>query len=50
METSYSAYDESVSLSRLDEILDARDASYEEVDSIPSRDKLTFHEWFLRKL
>ena len=46
METSYSAYDESASLLRIDEILDARDALYEEVDSIPSRDKLTFTNGF----
>jgi hypothetical protein len=31
---------------RIDEILEAADASYEEVDSIPSRDRLTFTNGF----
>lgn len=46
MEAQYSAYDFSASRNRIDEILDARDASFEELDSIPSRDKLTFTNGF----
>jgi class 3 adenylate cyclase len=44
--TNYSAYDHLASVSRINEILEGADTSYEEVDSIPSRDKLTFNNGF----
>lgn len=46
MESNYSAYDHLASVARIDEILEGADTSYEEVDSIPSRDKLTFNNGF----
>ncbi len=46
MKSNYIFYDFEKSRSRIDEILDAKDTSYEEVDKIPSRDKLTFTNGF----
>jgi class 3 adenylate cyclase len=46
VQTNYSAYDHLASVARIDEILEGADTSYEEVDSIPSRDKLTFNNGF----
>ncbi len=46
MKSNYQAYDYSKSFDRLDDILAAADTSYEEVDTIPSRDKLTFSNGF----
>ncbi|MFY8299978.1 adenylate/guanylate cyclase domain-containing protein [Pseudoalteromonas sp. SS15] len=42
METKYKEYKHEESFERLDEILDASDTSFPEVDEIPSRDKLTY--------
>lgn len=42
METKYKEYKHEESFDRLDEILDASDTSFPEVDEIPSRDKLTY--------
>lgn len=46
MESSYSKFNVEDSVKRLDEILDADDAVYEEKDEIPSRDALTFANGF----
>lgn len=46
MQTNYSSYDHLACVSRIDEILEGGDTSYEEVNSIPSRDKLTFNNGF----
>lgn len=46
MQTNYSVYGHLASVSRIDEILEGSDTSYEEVDSIPSRDRLTFNNGF----
>jgi class 3 adenylate cyclase len=46
MEAKYSPYRFAESRDRLDEILDASDANYEELDSVPSRDRLTFVNGF----
>jgi class 3 adenylate cyclase len=46
MQSNYSGYDLQASTSRIDEILQGHETSYEEVDSIPSRDKLTFTNGF----
>lgn len=46
MKTNYIDYDYEKSRKRIDEILDAKDTSYEEVDKIPSRDKLTYSNGF----
>lgn len=42
MEAKYSYYDYEKSIERIDEILNSSDASYEDTNSIPSRDQLTF--------
>src|SRR5690606_4448534 len=42
MQSNYKNYDHLKSYDRLDEILDSSDNSYSEVESILSRDKLTF--------
>lgn len=42
MEAKYSYYDYEKSIERIDEILDSSDASYEDRNSIPARDQLTF--------
>ena len=46
MKTHYINYNFEKSLERLDNILDAADSNFEEVDTIPSRDKLTFTNGF----
>ena len=46
MEAKYSFYDFKKSIERIDEVLDNSDASYEDKDSIPSRDDLTFNNGF----
>lgn len=46
MKTNYSEYDFAKSRERIDEILNTADNAYEEVDSIPARDKLTFTNGF----
>ena len=46
MKSNYSAYEFAKSRDRVKEILDARDTSYEEVETIPSRDRLTFTNGF----
>ena len=46
METNYINYNFEKSLERLDKILDAADSNFEEIKSIPSRDKLTFTNGF----
>lgn len=46
MESHYSTYNLDTSVERLDEIIAAADASFEEVNEIPSRDKLTFTNGF----
>ena len=42
MESNYAAYDYLKSFDRIQEILNASDLNFEELNSIPSRDKLTF--------
>lgn len=42
MKSNFILYDFEKSRERLDDILKAEDANYEEIDTIPSRDKLTF--------
>jgi class 3 adenylate cyclase len=49
MKTNHKNYEFEKSLERMDEILDASDTNYEEVDEIPSRDKLTFTNGFYVK-
>lgn len=46
MQTSFTSYDFEKSIVRIDEILDESDKSFEELDSIPSRDKLTYKNGF----
>ena len=46
MKSKYQEYDFEKSRSRIDDILSTEDKSFEEVDSIPSRDKLTFTNGF----
>ena len=46
MKSNYKNYDHEESVKRIDEILTTSDASFQEVDSIPSRDKLTFTNGF----
>jgi class 3 adenylate cyclase len=46
MKSNYISYDFEKSRARIDEILNTSDTSYEEVDEIPSRDKLTFTNGF----
>lgn len=46
MESNHISYDFVKSRSRIDEILNASDNSYGELDSIPSRDKLTYTNGF----
>lgn len=46
MKSNYNLYNFENSRGRIDDILDAKDTSYEEVDKIPSRDKLTFTNGF----
>jgi class 3 adenylate cyclase len=42
MQASFSAYDYNDSISRITEILDSSDSSYEEHTGVPSRDRLTY--------
>lgn len=46
MKSNYIAYDYDKSKQRIDDILNANDTVYEEVEKIPSRDKLTFNNGF----
>lgn len=46
MEAKYSDYDFLKSIERIDEILNGSDLSYEDKESIPSRDSLTFNNGF----
>lgn len=46
MKSNHNSYDFEKSRDRIDRILDSSDKSYEEVNSIPSRDKLTFTNGF----
>lgn len=46
MESSHKLYDFEKSRARIDEILNTSDARFEEVDSIPSREKLTYNNGF----
>lgn len=46
MQTNTTNYDFEKSLARIDEILDESDKSYEELNYIPSRDKLTYKNGF----
>lgn len=46
MKSNHIDYDFEKSRKRIDDILDAKDTSYEEVDKIPSREKLTFNNGF----
>lgn len=46
MKSNFISYDYKKSKVRIDEILDANDTSYKEVDKIPSRDDLTFNNGF----
>ncbi|TQO99637.1 adenylate/guanylate cyclase domain-containing protein [Vibrio cholerae] len=46
MESNYKVYNHIDSFERIDEILDESDKSFDEVDEIPSRDKLTFKNGF----
>lgn len=46
MQSNFTTYDFEKSRKRIDEILDAGDNNYQEVDTIPSRDKLTYNNGF----
>ncbi len=46
MEANHRTYDHLASFSRIDGYLDANDSDYEEVERIPSRDKLTYSNGF----
>ncbi len=46
MESNHRSYNFETSKARIDEILNTRDNSYEEINSIPSRDKLTYTNGF----
>lgn len=46
MESSFSEYDFEDSVERIDEILDSDDADYQDSDTPPSRDELTFTNGF----
>lgn len=46
MQTNLTYYNFNKSISRIDEIIDASDKSFEELDSIPSIDKLTYKNGF----
>jgi len=46
MKSNHSPYDHLASVARIDEILAASDQVYEEVSSIPTRDRLTFNNGF----
>lgn len=46
MEAKYTPFNFTESRARMDEILEAADASYEEVQTVPPRDRLTFTNGF----
>lgn len=46
MKSNHTTYDHVPSVARIDELLAGSDQQYEEVDSIPSRDQLTFNNGF----
>lgn len=46
MDSNYKPYDHEASFARIDTILSAPSGSFEEVDSLPDRDKLTFTNGF----
>lgn len=46
MQATYSVYDYNKSIERIDEVLDNSDSSYEDKESIPLRDTLTFSNGF----
>lgn len=46
MQATFSSYDLTKSVQRIDEIIAAKDEAIEEVDTIPSRDRLTFTNGF----
>ena len=46
MKATNTTYDLTRSLQRIDEILDADNKSFEELDHIPTRDKLTYKNGF----
>lgn len=46
MKSTYTSYDFDASRTRVDEILSTNDSSFEELNSIPSRDRLTFDNGF----
>ncbi len=46
MKSNWKSYDFEKSRERIDDILQTADKSFEEVDKIPSRDKLTFNNGF----
>jgi class 3 adenylate cyclase len=46
MESQHSIYNHADSVQRIDDILQAKDASFEELNAIPSRDRLTFNNGF----
>jgi class 3 adenylate cyclase len=46
MDSNYKPYDYEASFGRLDTILNQSDVNYEEVDSLPDRDRLTFSNGF----
>jgi class 3 adenylate cyclase len=46
MEGNYKSFDFEKSRARIDDILNTSDAKFEEVDSIPSRDKLTYNNGY----
>src|SRR5690606_17871848 len=46
MESNYKSFDFEKSRARIEDILNTSDAKFEEVDSIPSRDKLTYNNGY----
>ena len=46
METNHISYNIDKSATRIDDILNASNSGFEELDEIPSRDKLTFTNGF----
>lgn len=49
MKSNYQNYVHADSIARIDDVLDATDSNYEELDEIPSRDRLTFTNGFYIK-
>ncbi len=50
METNHISYNIDKSATRIDDILNANNSGFEELDEIPSRDKLTFTNGFYIKV